>query len=808
MNITTARLAKNVVRTTICLLLLAISIPMAAQTTQNGIVKEYNEKAQKTPLAGVELNVRSAGSAVSDNKGEFALSFLTLKPGEKVNVRRIEKLGYEVFNKEAIEQWNLNPTSPFIIVMCKSEKFKKIRDNYEKVSSESYARQLKKEEAALAKLKADGKIKEEEYQKQLYELREEYEDQLDNLDNYIDRFSRIDLSELSSIEQEIIELIQFGKIDEAIAKYEEQNFVDKYAQEVSKIKEVSNAIDKLEEVKSANELARDSLLASINRQIETLKIAGGKDNLDKIGIILHEVYLTDTLNFANLRKYADYLYEIKEFNEALPLYINLKESNKVKDKAQALNHLVIVYKDLERYEESITESLNYEALINSNPDEFNGDEVIGIYLNRGLIYNKCNEINKAINSLNDALSISSKYDCSPLILASVKNSLANILCSEHKYDEAKNLYESILNIYLTNDDLSETSNERICGILMNYAQLERALDNLDDAKSHILRAIDYGEKAYLHNPYKHSSIFCMALNTAGNIFSDNNESVSEKYYNRAIDVIFPQYEKYPSLFWRTYYQPYANLAIYHTEARNYHQASEIFERVIEIIKNSPKSNFKDKTLGETLYNYSYIFCITEEYQKAIPLLNESLIYAERLFKYNKRYGASQYLNSLSNLSYCQNKLGEPNVVDSYMLGKRTIEQLDLIETPPFKSKYADFLYNIAHYYHHRDYNYTDAIQYYLQSYGIYEDLNSMDDMLEVIIGLSESYLRLDNLEQALDWINRLENYEKCNSDIGWLHTKGLVALKCGDIDTADDCRNKILSLNPNVDITEMELFKE
>lgn len=184
---------------------------MCAQTIQKGVIKEYNERSQKTPLGGVELNVRSANSTVSDKNGGFSLSFLTLKPGEKVNVRRVEKLGYEIFNKEAIEQWNLNPKDPFLIVMCKSEKFKRIRDNYERVASESYSKQLKREEAVLVKLKTEGKLKEAEYQKKLYEIREEYERQLDNLENYIDRFSRIDLSELSVIEQEIIELVHKAK---------------------------------------------------------------------------------------------------------------------------------------------------------------------------------------------------------------------------------------------------------------------------------------------------------------------------------------------------------------------------------------------------------------------------------------------------------------------------------------------------------------------------------------------------------------------------------------------------------------------
>ncbi len=198
--------------------------------------------------------------------------------------------------------------------MCKSDKFKCIRDNYEKVSSESYAKQLKKEEATLAKLKADGRLKEEEYQQLLFQLREEYENQLDNLNNYIDKFSRIDLSELNSVEQDIIELVQQGKIETAIAKYEEQNYVDKYAREVAQLKEVSTAIDRLEEIRYSKEIARDSLLSSIDRQIVTLLLAGGKDNFERIGVILRDVAFADTTSTNNAIKYAEFCLKQNKIN--------------------------------------------------------------------------------------------------------------------------------------------------------------------------------------------------------------------------------------------------------------------------------------------------------------------------------------------------------------------------------------------------------------------------------------------------------------------------------------------------------------
>ena len=113
----------------------SITNKISAQTTQAGMVKEYKETNEKKPLGGVELLISNAPSTISDKKGSFSLQFKTLKPGQKVNIRRIEKLGYEIFNKEALEQWNINPEVPFTIVMVKSERFKAIRDNYSIISA-------------------------------------------------------------------------------------------------------------------------------------------------------------------------------------------------------------------------------------------------------------------------------------------------------------------------------------------------------------------------------------------------------------------------------------------------------------------------------------------------------------------------------------------------------------------------------------------------------------------------------------------------------------------------------------------------
>ena len=79
-----------------------------AQTIQPGLTLEYNEKNTKTPLGGVEIVIRDAGSTVSDAKGNFTLTFNTLQPGDKVVYRQIQKSGFEIFNKQALEQWYIS----------------------------------------------------------------------------------------------------------------------------------------------------------------------------------------------------------------------------------------------------------------------------------------------------------------------------------------------------------------------------------------------------------------------------------------------------------------------------------------------------------------------------------------------------------------------------------------------------------------------------------------------------------------------------------------------------------------------------
>ncbi len=322
-------------RILLCLVLL-LPLQLFAQSQQQVVVREYREKSQKTPLEGVSLSVQNAGSVLSDAQGSMTLQFRTLKAGDQVQVRRVDMDGYEIFNRDAVDQWTISPQQAFNLVLCRSDLFKQMRDQYMRVSSASYERQYKQYQARLAALRKENKLQEEAYQQQLTELENNYYDQLENLENYVDKFARIDLSELSAQEQHLIELVQEGRVEEAIDLYESADYLSQYTTQVNELKEIDCAQAMLAQVEAEKLTARDKIQAAINRQVQTYQLAGGRENFNKIAALLKGVADADTTNLDALWAYGDHCLHQNKFDECekyTNLYLRQCVDNK---KAQVL----------------------------------------------------------------------------------------------------------------------------------------------------------------------------------------------------------------------------------------------------------------------------------------------------------------------------------------------------------------------------------------------------------------------------------------------------------------------------------------
>ncbi|GEM_PF-6287219 len=296
-----------------------------AQSFQPCIVKEYNEELAKTPLAGVEVSVNDAGLRVSDTEGMLTLRFLTKNIGDHVDMVEISKLGYELFNKDAIAQWNISGESrPFTIVMCLSERFKKIKDNYNAISSASYAKQKRKEEELLKTEHQKGLLKEAEYKRKLQELQDEFDKQSVSVRPYIDHFARIDLSELSSQEKSIVKLVKTGQIDSAICLYKQMHLEEHFKENRNSYLKLNEATDMLEHAKKKSNEQRDTIFQQICRKNDVLMMQGGKENIELVEKSYKEIADNDTTYLYGLSAYSIFLFEHHRHRENLK-YLHMIE---------------------------------------------------------------------------------------------------------------------------------------------------------------------------------------------------------------------------------------------------------------------------------------------------------------------------------------------------------------------------------------------------------------------------------------------------------------------------------------------------
>lgn len=653
---------KNMNKLFVCLLS-ALSATSFGQSVQPGFVKEYNERMQKTPLSDVEIVISNASSTASGVRGDFMLQFRTLKPGDKVNVRRIEKLGYEIFNKEALEQWFISrDNSPFTIVMCKSDRFKRIRDTYSRVSSESYEKQLKKEEARLEAERKAGKMKEAEYEAALKKLNDEYDQQLENLDNYVDRFARIDLSELSAVEAEIIELVQNGKIEAAIQRYDDQHLEEKYKEQVAVAQKAQAGIEDLTTVRNQSQMSRDSLFASILRKNEMLKLAGGRENFEKIGKSLKDVALSDTTNMEAIWEYAQFSYQQANFYEAIDFFsIYIHNCQDEWRKALAYVQIGDAQRRLKRYD-NCKISLEYAhnlviGLVNSNPDAFQ-DQLAQVLTSKSLMLYETNQLVEAEKVMTEVCDIYSRLASDSIEgiiykLSKAQNNLGNIYRKIRQFEKAEQYMTSSLQnterLYALNPrkylfDLASTRS--------NLGLIYKTIHKNDQAEACYKQAIDEMSQLMNYNPDAYREEYLKYLSNMGVLLKTMKQyEEAEDYYVKTLQQADTLYSLNPEAYAMYWGNSLLNIGNLYIKMNRFDDAKNNLLRSLPIIKK-----LYERSPNAFLVSYFSVntslgnVCVyKKQYDESEPYMLESLDLGEQLYKMNPHAFAGEYYMVLKNL---------------------------------------------------------------------------------------------------------------------------------------------------------------
>ena len=516
---------------------------VSAQSTQPCLVQQYNQKSMKTPLPGVEVMASNAGSTVSDKDGKLTLTFRTLKPGDKVKLISAKKAGFELFNAEAVEQWNISrDQTPFTLVLVRKDYFDQLKAKLTETSTESYQRKYEQAIRELEQQKKAGKLKEEEFNRKYDALEEQYQIQLSNLDNYIDQFARIDLSEVSAEEQQILEMVEAGRIDEAVKAYEELDISGKLRQARESKKALEEAKARIEAEKARQEEAIRELKARQEREIATLKLAGGKENYDKIGRILKENALADTTDVAEVWEYAYFAQCQRDYEEAERFWlICLHGDNSIYRQATLWNNLGTIYMFQGEYtqaEEALLKALELRSRLYAEyPDALRYDMAM-TQLNLGYLYDEICEYDKAEEYYLQSLDNYTQLfvldpDTYRANLADIQLNLGALYrAAQHDNDKAEIYYlQALENYKLSFDQDPDAYRERLARIQSNLGILYRSRRDYAQAEEYFLQSLENRTLLYKQNPDAYRSDLVRTQNYLASLYNARQD------YPKAIEYL-------------------------------------------------------------------------------------------------------------------------------------------------------------------------------------------------------------------------------------------------------------------------------
>ena len=577
------------------ILVLATTLTALAQATQPCIVKQYNQKQQKTPLAGVQVEVRDAQSATSAANGTLSLQFATLKPGDRVTVRRIIKPGYEIFNKAVIDQWTITRGATTEIVLVQSSYFTQLKSKLTQSSTDNYKKKYEQAKAELAQLQKAGKLKEEEYRQQLNDLEDQYDNALKNLDNYIDQFARIDLSEVSAEEQRILDMVEEGKIDEAVKAYEALDISGKLRQARENKKALSEAKARIEEEEAQQEQAIADLKEKQQREIATLKLAGGKENYDKVARILKENALADTTDIDAVWDYAFFAYNQHDFKEAERFHLIALNGSKDNIYLQSVfqNNLGILYKNLHDYakaEEYYLKALeNRTQLFTQNPDAYRAS-LASTQNNLGSLYDDLHDYAKAEEYYLKALENKTRLftqnpDAYRADLAETQNNLGILYYNLHDYAKSEEYYlrvlENMTQLFSQNPDayrfeLASTQN--------NLGNLYWALHDYAKAEEYYLKALENRTQLFTQYPDAYRADLADTQYNLGALYDVLHDyAKAEEYYLQALENKTQLFSPNPDAYRASLTGSYNQLAYLYAHQNNFTKALETIDKAIELM---------------------------------------------------------------------------------------------------------------------------------------------------------------------------------------------------------------------------------
>jgi len=367
--------------TLLSFVVLCIVIPdLSAESLQRVVVREYipdvknpTLNASKHPLPNVEVNVKGAGSTVTDADGTCVLRFNLLNGGDRIVVRQIARPGYEVLNPELLNDLVIRrDDKPLEVVMISQENAIKLSRIISQQVGEQVDKMRLRELDELDILAVD-------YDTKRKAIISKYEARLDDIDQYIDRLVRVDITRVSANESAAFKAFSEGNLEMALQIFDNENLIQQYRETISSLNAVQSAHAKVDEEKDAQLQSQKDIQYFLKTQITMLEMEGSEESLLKAKSLLEQLLDIDPFGEYQAKEYLSIILAMKQFDYAKPTLNKLLADYTISPERRcrlAINLGAILYAE-KKYDEVI-------LLLEPFEDEMNrmvySEEPLAIYL--------------------------------------------------------------------------------------------------------------------------------------------------------------------------------------------------------------------------------------------------------------------------------------------------------------------------------------------------------------------------------------------------------------------------------------------
>ncbi|MCX6256405.1 MAG: tetratricopeptide repeat protein, partial [Bacteroidia bacterium] len=494
----------------ILLSILCLPLLLNAQTSVKGIVTEQN--SGNKPIPGVQLKALGTTPELTDNAGLFQLLFTAKKPGDRIIVSEISKKGYEVVNKDVVNNWiitdNINDKTK--IVMCPEGLIAQNTLKYYDISLSGLTKGYESRIKSLQEQKDKAEIDAKTYAEQAKALAEQFDNQQKQLEELSEKFARENFDDCSAIHKQAFDAFKNGNIEEAIRILESVNSEIEIAKAKKQQNKAENIISEGKEMLAQSE---EIIRQNISKLMFQADLYVTSFRFPEAEQCYEAAVKADTTYFEGVFAFAKYFYE------------NVK------------------------LEKSIIWHKKALALVTN---DFNKSDV---FYNLGVLMKNMQQFDSAETNFNKSIQIRRKLaESDPNVynplLANSLSGIADCQYVKGNFDESEMSLTEALNIYRRLDIIDPDVKDEIARLLSSLVDLMYKSDQLDKAKQYLTEAEKlYSELVsinYIEKKSHFAWVPCWAL--AGIQTKLGKLKEAEVNYNTSLNLFRKLAEKNPLLY--------------------------------------------------------------------------------------------------------------------------------------------------------------------------------------------------------------------------------------------------------------------